>query len=173
MSIYPETFSQYASGQYYNTKKLVESVKNIVKVVIDRHFNNYRYDEDIISIGTTKIFELLSSGYLDTSRNLVNVLYSGARNEICNYIKKEKRSYYFYPSFEDDYYCDDNYHISNTIEILDNIEKCLSDVSDNFSIVDIEINKSLDYYIKMLLGLTYYEKFALQVSLAKTIIRRE
>jgi hypothetical protein len=172
MSIYSETFSQYALGQSYDTKKLVESVKNIVKVVIDRHFNNYRYDEDIISIGTTKIFELLSSGYLDTSRNLVNVLYSGARNEICNYIKKEKRSYYSYSSSEDDYYCDDNYHISNTTEVLDNIENYLANVSDNFSIFGVEINKLLDYYIKML-GLTYYEKFALQVSLAKTIIRRE
>lgn len=85
----------FAENRKYDPRAFLETLDDIIRVVIRRHFPYGDYEE-FRSIGLERCIKLLRSDYVDLqSKSLLNFLYTGIRNEISNYIRsRQKRAWW-------------------------------------------------------------------------------
>ena len=55
MAISSKTLIAYVQDQPYDKLQFVDTIYSIVRVVLLHHFSNLLYDEDVISLGVTKL----------------------------------------------------------------------------------------------------------------------
>lgn len=81
---------------------LFETLNDLIRLVMKRQ---YQYDqnkrEDLEGIALLKCIELLHSDHIDPTRNLTNILYTGIRNSVGNYLKSEQRKKSKFPEIVD------------------------------------------------------------------------
>jgi hypothetical protein len=71
---------------------LYESLSELTNVVIRRQFQfDQNKREDLDGIALLKCIDLLHSDHIDPKRNLTNMLYTGIRNSVGNFLKSEAR----------------------------------------------------------------------------------
>ena len=75
-----------------DSEELPEKLQDLASIVYTRHYYaNTSEREDLLSTGVLKAYELLAAGHWDRSRgSLLNFLYSGMRNEMHNYLYRNK-----------------------------------------------------------------------------------
>lgn len=76
------------------TEQGLKNIKDLCDIVIYKHFSytSKQDREDLISVGTLKIVELLNKGVFDeTKSSLKNYLYTGVRNEMKNYLYRNTK----------------------------------------------------------------------------------
>jgi hypothetical protein len=163
-----KVLSQYVRKEPYDKALLLETVHELVKVVLMRHFNQVQKDEDLQSIGTVKVFDLLGKDFIDPSKNLVNILYTNIRNVIGNYLKRDQRISKKTSSLYDYSLVATEHTSYDSIDIKDLLSKSLYDISLKLTNFNIKTSPSLDYYAKNYKSLGFYEKFAITASAVRT-----
>ena len=89
--IHTDTLIAFSKKERYNEALFLESLNDIIRLVIKRHFP-YGDEEEFYSVATRKCIALLRSSYVDLApKRLVSFLYTGSRNEISNYVRSQKR----------------------------------------------------------------------------------
>jgi hypothetical protein len=86
--------SAFVRGEKYDKHLLEATISDVVSVVIRRHFLPRHANLDIsevFSLGFCKAFMKLKEPWIDPSCDLVIIVYSTARNEIGNYLRKLRR----------------------------------------------------------------------------------
>ncbi len=75
-----------------DSEELPEKLQDLASIVYTRHYYaNSSEKEDLLSTGVLKAYELLAAGHWDKSKgSLLNFLYSGMRNEMHNYLYRNK-----------------------------------------------------------------------------------
>lgn len=77
----------------YSPEGLADTIREITFVVINRYYKwNMANVEEMVSLAACKAISLLSSPHVESNKNLVNLLFTGIRNEIGNQIKKDMRA---------------------------------------------------------------------------------
>jgi hypothetical protein len=89
--IHTDALIAFAKNERYNQTLFMESLNDIIRLVVKRHFP-YGDEEEFYSVATLKCIALLRSEYVDLSpKRLVSFLYTGSRNEISNFVRSQKR----------------------------------------------------------------------------------
>lgn len=83
----------FFTDDFTNPERLYEKVEKLVGIVYRKHYQGYSYlKEDLISEGIVKCFRAIEAPHFDSSKSVVNYLYSCVRNEMHNYIYKVTRN---------------------------------------------------------------------------------
>ncbi len=85
----PASLQDFATDRSYDATELVAYLSCLVASVISRHFTNCPGREDLRSVGMGKALQLLRAPHADFKRNISTFLYTGIRNEITNYVRRE------------------------------------------------------------------------------------
>ena len=89
-----DNLSKYVRGEKYDAQLLEATLSDVVSVVIRRHFSHHSQGLDpseMFSLGFTKAFLKLREPWINPNCDLVVIVYSTARNEIGNYLRKLRR----------------------------------------------------------------------------------
>lgn len=91
MAISNEVLKKYVLGQPYDSKLLYATINEIVYLVIRRHYSKYENDTELVSLGFFKATKSLSASHVNPGSVLTSYVYTGVRNEIGNYLKREAK----------------------------------------------------------------------------------
>jgi hypothetical protein len=89
-----DNLSKYVRGQKYDAHLLEATISDVVSVVIRRHFLHHSQNLDVsemFSLGFAKAFMKLKESWINPNCDLVVIVYSTARNEIGNYLRKLRK----------------------------------------------------------------------------------
>ena len=89
-----DNLSKYVRGEKYDAHLLEATLSDVVSVVIRRHFLHHSQNLDVsemFSLGFTKSFMKLKEKWINPNCDLVVIVYSTARNEIGNYLRKMRK----------------------------------------------------------------------------------
>jgi hypothetical protein len=159
----------FVDHKSYDDNLLLETLKEIVFLVINRHYNKYIEDTELMSLGLFKAVDLLKSDHVNTNCNIVSFVYSGVRNELGNYIKKENRFVKRSLSFSD--IGEEETAVTGRFFAIDSLQKRLSKFSSNFKKLGIPIDVNVQREAR---GIGRepkgYEKFALKAAFLWEIV---
>jgi len=141
-----QNLSAFVRGQVYDKHLLEATIADVVSVVIRRHFLPRHSDLDIsecFSLGFTKAFLKLKEPWIDPNCDLVVIVYSTARNEIGNYLRKLRKERFVAPE-EFDYVTDketDN-NEGGDYDLMDELSVRYEDIADRLGALGIVTCKS-------------------------------
>lgn len=141
MSIDSDNLKRFVDTGKCNQKLLFQTLNEIVLLVVIRFYNNYLDDTEVFSLGITKATTLLMSKHVSSSKNLVSFVFSGVRNEIGNFLKKEKK----FPSREISLYdsLDSEETVNGQLLAMDSIRQRVDEYESN--LLNLGISIHLDF----------------------------
>jgi len=82
------------NGGVQLTEEVCKEIMKLAEIVVNKHFSGYSYDkEELRSVAILKGIELLKAGtYRSEKASLKNYLYTGMRNEVGNFLYRDKKS---------------------------------------------------------------------------------
>ena len=85
-------FVAFTMGKQYDSELFTKAVISLSEVVVSRHFAQSLVSrEDLIAVGVEKAIRSLRASHFNPQSNIRGYLYTGIRNEVGNYLKREQR----------------------------------------------------------------------------------
>lgn len=82
----------FSQGRDYNAEVLTECLFSLSEAVVSIHYSGYWDREEMVSVGVEKALSLLKEPYFEPSKNIRGFLYTGIRNEVGNYLRRNSRT---------------------------------------------------------------------------------
>ena len=142
-----QNLSAFVLGKIYDKHLLEATIADVVSVVIRRHFLPRHPDLDTsecFSLGFSKSFMKLKEPWIDPTCDLVVIVYSTARNEIGNYLRKLRKERFVAPEEFD--YVVDNDKEDTEYELIDDLSVGFEDIANRLRALGI-VTCTIDSFI--------------------------
>lgn len=158
-----EPLRSYLRGEMYDTALLESTIRDVIKVVYGRYYKGYpELKEELANVGMEKAISLLHSEHADPTKNLVNFLFTGIRNEMSNFIRRSQKV----PLVPLDEAMQVSGGISANFLEVDDFREVLSGVLKSFAFVGLALRRLEEavVYGQMPSDLNYDENMALAIA---------
>ena len=165
----------YTQGKSFNSKHLQESLTGVARLVLRRHYGNHIHDEDLEALGVCKGLHLLKSSHVKKSGDLFNFLYAGMRNEIGNWLKREKRGSEIRKS-DPPYFRQHGASFNlKKHPAFANLREGTKEILDRLRALGLDLSRETDRFFNTLDHTTLgeYAHFAIRASAVRTLIAGE
>jgi hypothetical protein len=174
--------SSFVRGEKFDKHLLEATISDVVSVVIKRHFLPRHPNLDVselFSLGYCKAFAKLKERWINPKCDLVVIVYSTARNEIGNYLRKLRRERLTDP--EDFDFVRRENDEGEDIDIMEDLSICYGEVSERLGELGICTCKVEAFFPKESKGNNQHERhqrktgfdwFSIKSALIRTVACR-
>lgn len=144
MTVNVDNLRRYVNKEPCDEALLFSTLQEMAQIVVRTYFSSFRYmEEDLISLGVERAVTSAREGWVDGRRNLFNCFYTGMRNVIGNYLRREKR-YRLVEKVEDWGQVESH----GICDLTEGFNKDLSEVAERVRMLGYDVRQDLQDYVK-------------------------